>query len=47
MGNPYGRITHYLMQARALTEGRAELDLVRHFIDAAIKALRKIHHRRG
>ena len=42
-----GRITHLLIQARALTEDKPELDLVRHFIDAAIKALRKIHHRRG
>lgn len=42
-----GRITHLLMQARELTEGKPELDVVRHFIDAAIKALRKIHHRRG
>ena len=44
--NPYGRMTHYLMQARALTEDRAELDLVRHFVDAALLALRRIHHRR-
>lgn len=38
-----GRITHHLMQARELTEGRAELDLVRYFIDSALRIVRQIH----
>ena len=40
-----GRLTHLLMQARELAEGRPELDGVRYFIDAAIRLVRKIHHR--
>jgi hypothetical protein len=33
------------MQARELTDGRPELVLARHFIDAAIEIVRKVHHR--
>lgn len=39
-----GRLTHLLMQARELTENRPELDLARHFIDAALRVVRRVHH---
>ena len=40
-----GLLTHQLIKARELTEGRDDLELVRHFIDAAILATRRVHHR--
>lgn len=41
-----GRLTHLLMQARALTENRPELAAARYLIDAAIQAVRKVHRER-
>jgi hypothetical protein len=34
------------MQSRQLTENRPELDLARHFIDAAIRIVRTVHRDR-
>lgn len=41
-----GPLTHQLMQARELTDGRPELALARHFIDAAIRIVRTVHRDR-
>jgi len=38
-----GRLTHLLMQARQLTEGRPDLALADHFICAALRIVRRIH----
>ena len=38
-----GELTHRLMQARALTDGRPELELARYFIDAALRETRHVH----
>jgi hypothetical protein len=41
-----GPLTHHLMKARALTEGRRDLEQVRYFIDCAMWIVRRVHRER-
>ena len=38
-----GQLSHRLMQARELTEGRKDLEPAQFFIDAALQLVREIH----
>lgn len=41
-----GRLSHHLLQALTLTEGRPELRMAQYLILTALRIVRRIHHER-